>query len=179
MRLTWDNGDRTVLVNPELGGATIGWNLLHEAEDELFAAIEGTAFHTRIILERLEEFGTRLDRVINTGGIPRKNKLLNQVYANVLKKPVLVPDGDITGLGSAIFAFMAIGAFRTIESAQKALCVPYRTFEPEESTTAVYEEMFGHFRQLYFALGQKDSAPAALGGLLPALRRITANQNGS
>ena len=94
----------------------------------------------------------------------------------MLKKPVLVPDGDVTGLGSAIFAFMAIGAFPTIESAQKALCVPYRTFEPEGSTAAVYEEMFNHFRQLYFALGQQDSAPAALGGLLPALQRIAANQ---
>ena len=50
LRLSWDNGDRTVLVNPELGGVTLGWNLLHTAEDELFAAIEGTAFHTRIIL---------------------------------------------------------------------------------------------------------------------------------
>ena len=41
LRLTWDNGDRTVLVNPELGGMTLGWNLMHNPEDELFAAIEG------------------------------------------------------------------------------------------------------------------------------------------
>jgi L-ribulokinase len=54
LRLTWDNGDRTVLVNPELGGITLGWNLTHTAQDELFAAIEGTAFHTRVILERME-----------------------------------------------------------------------------------------------------------------------------
>jgi L-ribulokinase len=54
LRLTWDNGDRTVLVNPELGGVTFGWNLTHSAQDELFAAIEGTAFHTRVILERME-----------------------------------------------------------------------------------------------------------------------------
>src|SRR2546430_1722526 len=47
MHLTWDNGDRTVLVNPNLGGVTLGWNLNHTAEDDLFAAIEGTAFHTR------------------------------------------------------------------------------------------------------------------------------------
>jgi len=51
LRLTWDNGDRTVLVNSELGGVTLGWNLVHTAQDELFAAIEGTAFHTRIILD--------------------------------------------------------------------------------------------------------------------------------
>src|SRR5664279_5611181 len=51
LRMTWDNGDRTVLVNPNLGGMTIGWNLQHTAQDELFAAIEGTAFHTRVILD--------------------------------------------------------------------------------------------------------------------------------
>ena len=58
LRLSWDNGDRTVLVNSELGGVTLGWNLVHTAQDELFAAIEGTAFHTRIILERMAEYGT-------------------------------------------------------------------------------------------------------------------------
>ena len=31
LRLSWDNGDRTVLVNPELGGVTLGWNLVHRA----------------------------------------------------------------------------------------------------------------------------------------------------
>ena len=107
LRLTWDNGDRTVLVNPALGGVTLGWNLMHTAADELFAAIEGTAFHTRIILERMAEFGTPIERVINGGGIPQSNPVLNQVYANVLGKPVLVPSGKVTGLGSAIFAFMA------------------------------------------------------------------------
>ena len=93
LRLSWDNGDRTVLVNPELGGVTLGWNLVHTAQDELFAAIEGTAFHTRIILERMAEHGVRIDRVINAGGIPQKSEVLNQVYANVLNKPVLVPAG--------------------------------------------------------------------------------------
>ncbi len=78
LRLSWDNGDRTVLVNPELGGVTLGWNLIHTAQDELFAAIEGTAFHTRIILERMAEHGVRIDRVINAGGIPQKSEVLNQ-----------------------------------------------------------------------------------------------------
>ncbi len=86
LRLSWDNGDRTVLVNPELGGVTLGWNMVHTAQDELFAAIEGTAFHTRIILERMAEHGVRVDRVINAGGIPQKNEVLNQVYANVLEQ---------------------------------------------------------------------------------------------
>ncbi len=81
-----------MLVKSELGGITLGWNLLHTAQDELFAAIEGTAFHTRIILDRMAEYGVPIERVINAGGIPQNNAMLNQVYADVLNKPVLVPD---------------------------------------------------------------------------------------
>ncbi len=109
LRLTWDNGDRNVLANPTLGGVTFGWNLLHTAQDELFAAIEGTAFHSRIIFERLAEHGVPINRVINGGGIPRKSEALNQIYANVFNKPVLVPEQEVTSLGSAIFAFLAAG----------------------------------------------------------------------
>ena len=71
LRMTWDNGDRTVLVNPNLRGVTLGWNLQSTAQDELFAAIEGTAFHTRVILDRMSEHGVKIDRVINAGGIPQ------------------------------------------------------------------------------------------------------------
>jgi L-ribulokinase len=60
LRIPWDNGGRTVLVNPELGGVTLGWNLTHTPEDEFFAAIEGTAFHTRVILERMASTGLPL-----------------------------------------------------------------------------------------------------------------------
>ena len=131
LRLSWDNGDRTVLVNADLGGVTLGWNLLHTAQDELFAAIEGTAMHTRIILERMAAHGVRIDRVINAGGVPQNNPVLNQVYANVLGKPVLVPNGVPTSLGSGIIALLAAGAFSSIEDAQKALCLPHKTFAPQ------------------------------------------------
>jgi len=174
LRLTWDNGDRTVLVNPELGGVTLGWTLTTAASDELFAAIEGTAFHTRVILERMEQHGVPIRRVINAGGIPQKNATLNYVYANVLNKPILVPRDEVTSLGSAIFAFVAAGAFPTIEAAQDALCPGYTTLAPEPRSAAIYEQLFPLYRRLYFAMGRKDSEPAAIGEVLPALRRIAA-----
>ncbi len=174
LRLSWDNGDRTVLVNPELGGVTLGWNLVHTAQDELLAAIEGTAFHTRIILERMAEHGVRVDRVINAGGVPQKSEVLNRVYANVLNKPVLVPAGIPTSLGSGIMALLAAGAYKTIEEAQAAVCLPLRTVEPDAQAAAVYEELYRHYRDLYFALGTRDAAPVALGRVLPDLRRIAA-----
>ena len=174
LRLSWDNGDRTVLVNPELGGITLGWNLLHTAQDELFAAIEGTAFHTRIILERMAEHGVRVDRVINAGGIPQKNEVLNQVYANVLNKPVLVPSGVPTSLGSGIFALLAAGVYSAIEEAQGAVCLPLRTVEPDPECAAVYERLYRLYRDVYFAMGLRDAAPIALGAVLPELRKIAA-----
>ena len=174
LRLSWDNGDRTVLVNPELGGVTLGWNLVHTAQDELFAAIEGTAFHTRIILERMAEHGVRIDRVINAGGIPQKSEVLNHVYANVLNKPVLVPKGIPTSLGSGIFALMSAGAYKTIEEAQAAVCLPLRTVEPDAKAAAVYEQLYRHYRDVYFALGSRDAKPVALGKVLPELRKIAA-----
>ncbi len=174
LRLSWDNGDRTVLVNAALGGVTLGWNLVHTAQDELFAAIEGTAFHTRIILDRMAEGGVPIERVINAGGIPQSNAVLNQVYADVLNKPVLVPDGIPTSLGSGIFALLATGAFKTIEEAQDAMCLKHRTFTPNPAAVAVYEDLFALYRNTYFALGSPDAEPAALGDILPQLKAIAA-----
>ena len=178
LRLTWDNGDRTVLVNPELSGVTLGWRLTTTAQDELFAAIEGTAFHTRVILERMEQHGVPVRRIINGGGIPQKNAVLNQVYANVMGKPILVPKGDVTSLGSAIFAFMAAGTFKTIAEAQDALVPGYATIQPEAASAEIYQELYRMYRSLYFGFGERRSAATEIGGVLPQLRAIAAKARG-
>jgi L-ribulokinase len=172
LRFSWDNGDRTVLVNPELGGMTLGWNLVHTAQDELFAAIEGTAFHTRIILERMAEHGVPVERVINGGGVPQNNAVLNHIYANVLNKPVLVPDGTPTSLGSGIIALAAAGIFPSIAAAQEKLCLPFKTYLPDSNAVAIYEQLYQLYRKVYFAFGIKDSAATSVGEILPELRRI-------
>jgi L-ribulokinase len=172
LRLSWDNGDRTVLVNPDLGGITLGWHLSNTAQDELFAAIEGTAFHTRIILEQLAQNGVPVERVINGGGVPQNNQVLNQVYANVLGKPVLVPNGIPTSLGSGIFASLAAGAFSSVEEAQARMCLPHKTFAPQPEAVQVYEEIYPLYRKIYFALGRKGADAVPLGDVLPRLIEI-------
>jgi L-ribulokinase len=170
LRMTWDNGDRTVLVNPNLGGITLGWNLQHTAQDELFAAIEGTAFHTRVILDRMSEYGAPTLRVINGGGIPQNNAVLNQVYANVLGRPVLVPGSKVTGIGSAIFAFLAAGTFPTIAEIQDRVCSAFKVCEPEKPAQRVYADLYEHYRRLYFAFGEPGKSD--FGKVLPALIQI-------
>jgi len=177
LRITWDNGDRTVLVNPNLGGITLGWNLQHSAQDELFAAIEGTAFHTRIILDRMTEHGASTHRVINGGGIPQTNAVLNQIYANVLNRPVLVPSSSVTGLGSAIFALRAARAFSTIEEAQQKLCPSYIEYTPEARVREVYNELYEIYRTLYFGFGTRSVDHNCLGAILPAL--LWSSESGS
>jgi L-ribulokinase len=171
LRMTWDNGDRTVLVNPNLGGMTIGWNLQHSPQDELFAAIEGTAFHTRVILDRMGDHGAATTRVINGGGVPQSNPVLNQVYANVLGRPVLVPSSKVTGLGSAIFAFLAAGTFRTIEKAQQKICPEHTTFLPQGGEQKVYDQLYPLYRRLYFGFGDPKSG-SEFANVLPTLIEI-------
>jgi L-ribulokinase len=171
LRITWDNGDRTVLVNPNLRGITFGWNLQTTAQDELFAAIEGSALHTRVILDRMEEHGVTVRRVINAGGIPQKNDVLNQVYANVLGRPVLVPTGNVVSLGSAIFAFLAAGVFKTVEEAQDRLCPQYKIFQPDAPAKRIYDKLYALYRKIYFAFGQPQMAE--FGDLLPELIRLS------
>jgi L-ribulokinase len=171
LRMTWDNGDRTVLVNPNLGGMTLGWNLQSTAQDELFAAIEGTAFHTRVILDRMSEHGAQTKRVINGGGIPQNNPVLNQVYANVLGRPVLVPSSKVTGLGSAIFAFLAAGIFSSIDEAQQQVCPAHTVYEPQPETEGVYSELYDLYRKLYFEFGSPRPG-ASFGNVLPTLIRV-------
>jgi L-ribulokinase len=167
LRIAWDNGDRTILVNPNLRGITLGWNLQHTAQDELFAAIEGTAFQTRVIFDRMEEYGMITKRVINGGGIPQNNSALNQVYANVLGRPVLVPSKSVTSLGAAVFAFLAAKVFQTIEEAQDKIGPTFKIYEPEPEAQTTCNDLYAFYRRIYFDFGLPESG--RFGDILPKL----------
>jgi L-ribulokinase len=110
----------------------------------------------------------------NGGGIPQKNRVLTRVYANAFNKSVLVPSGDVASLGSAIFAFLASGDYRSVEEAQAALCLPCETFLPDARSAATYGKLYPLYREVYFSLGNPASPAARLGHTLPRLRKIAA-----
>jgi len=124
-----------------------------------------------VILDRMSEYGAPTERVINGGGIPQSNPALNQVYANVLGRPVLVPSSKVTGLGSAIFAILAAGSFKTIDEAQRKVCPAYTVFEPQPETQPVYNELYELFRRIYFDFG-RPAETSAFGMALPKLIQI-------
>jgi L-ribulokinase len=99
-------------------------------------------------------------RVINGGGIPQKNPVLNQVYANVLGKPVLVPEGDVTSLGSAIFAFLAAGTFRIRSKKRRRRSARAIAPSPQPEAPAIYAELYPLYRSCIFRLADNRSKSA-------------------
>jgi L-ribulokinase len=97
--------------------------------------------------------------------------VLNQVYANVLGRPVLVPRSKVTGIGAAIFAFLAAGTFRTIDDAQQHVCPGHTTFTPEAGQRRTYDELYFLYRRLYFGFGQPAKSDT-FGDVLPKLIQI-------
>jgi L-ribulokinase len=82
-----------------------------------------------------------------------------------------VPSKSVTSLGSAIFAFLAAGTFKTIEEAQDKICPPHRVFEPEKSEQRAYEELYPLYSKLYFAFG--DPQKNGFAEVLPTLIRVS------
>lgn len=168
MRLNWDNGDRTILVRSDLGAVTLGWDLNHGPADELHAAMEGMALHLGVVYDRMVSGGLSINRVINGGGIPGKNPLLNQIYADVLNREVHVCTTPPVGIGACVFAAMACGALPNIKTAQARLCPPTQVFHPRADRRAAYDRLGEIYRKLYFGFGSGEAVDFSQ--VLPALR---------
>jgi L-ribulokinase len=96
--------------------------------------------------------------------------VLNQVYANILGRPVLVPSSRVTSLGAAIFAFLAAGTFGTIEEAQERICPTHTVYSPDPGSQEVYDQLFGLYRDIYFEFGKVNGT--LFGRTLPKLIEI-------
>jgi L-ribulokinase len=182
LALDWNNGNRTVLVDPRLTGLLIG-QTLHTNRAEVYRTlIEATAFGARAIVERFSEYGIPVDRVVNCGGIAEKNNLFMQIYADVLGRPMLIAGSPQTpALGSAISASVAAGAaaggYDTFEAAQEAMTSLKETrFQPDPEAHAVYNELYGMYLELHDAFGgvsmEKVDLPSLMKRLLDLRSRV-------
>jgi L-ribulokinase len=83
LALDWWNGNRSVLVDVDLTGLLLGATLATKAEEIYRALIEATAYGTRVIVEAFQHNGVPIHELVACGGLPEKNKLLMQIYADV------------------------------------------------------------------------------------------------
>jgi L-ribulokinase len=176
--LDWNNGNRTILVDPRLTGLLIG-QTLHTTRAEIYRAlIEATAFGARAIIERVREYGVTIDRVVCCGGIAEKNDLFMQIYADVIGQPMLVAGSPQTpALGAAVSAAVTAGAaaggYDDWNDAQARMTtLKEKRFDPDPDARPVYDELYGIYRELHDAFGAVEGARADLGMVMKRLLTI-------
>ena len=169
--LDWNNGNRTILVDPRLTGLVLG-QTLHTTRAEIYRAlVEATAFGARAIVERLREHGVAVERVVCCGGIAEKNDVFMQIYADVLGRPMLVAGSAQTpALGSAVAAAVTAGGHASFETAQaKMTRLAARRFDPDPQAVRAYDTLYAIYRELHDSFGGVAGAKADLPTLMKRL----------
>nr|WP_157537350.1 ribulokinase [Kitasatospora azatica] len=152
--LDWMNGNRSTLVDHHLSGVIVGLTLATRPEEVYRALLEATAFGTRVIVEALEQGGVPVHEFIVTGGL-KKNALLMQIYADVLRRPVSLAESEQgPALGSAIHAAVAAGAHPDVRSAAAAMGRKSEgAYQPNPADADAYDELFAEYRALHDHFG--------------------------
>jgi L-ribulokinase len=164
LALDWWNGNRSVLVDVDLTGLMLGATLLTKAPEMYRALIEATAFGTRVIVDAFDNNGVPVNELVACGGLPDKNRLLMQIYADVTGREIKVSDSAQTpALGSAMFgavaAGKAAGGYDSIyEAAPKMARLKKHTFKPDPQASQVYDRLYAEYVTLhdYFGRGAND-----------------------
>ncbi|MFG1994536.1 ribulokinase [Actinoplanes sp. NPDC048988] len=155
--LDWHNGNRSVLVDHHLSGVIVGQTLATRPFEIYKALIEATAFGTRTIIESFEKAGVPVTEFVAAGGLKR-NTLVMQIYADVLRRPISVATSDqAPALGSAIHAAVAAGAYPDVATAAATMGrVEKAVFEPDPAAADVYDRLFAEYSVLhdYFGRGE-------------------------
>jgi L-ribulokinase len=175
LALDWNNGNRTILVDQRLTGLLLGQTLYTTPAEIYRALIEATAFGALTIINRFEEYGVKVEQIINCGGIAEKNPVVMQIYADVTGRPMKVSrSGQTCALGSAIAAAVIAGAHKDYASAQRAMTgVKKQVFRPDPKAHAIYRELYPLYRQLHDAFGT-TSADGKLHNVMKKLLEIRA-----
>jgi L-ribulokinase len=158
LALDWNNGNRTILVDVRLSGLMVGQTLQTQAHEIYRALLEATGFGALRIIDRMEEYGVRVEQVINCGGLAAKNSLLMQIYADIIGRPMKISRSEQTpALGAAIFTSVAAGVsaggHASVNDAQKCMVGTGKEFAPVEESHRTYKRLYGLYRQLHDAFG--------------------------
>ncbi|MGH7953950.1 MAG: FGGY-family carbohydrate kinase, partial [Limisphaerales bacterium] len=158
LALDWNNGNRTILVDQQLTGLLVGQTLYTTPPEIYRALVEATAFGALTIINRFEEFGVKINQVINCGGIADKSALTMQIYADVTGRPMKVSRSAQTcALGSAIAGAVVAGVHKNFAGAQKAMTgLKPKIYKPNPKAHEIYKELYAIYKTLHDAFGTRE-----------------------
>ena len=155
LALDWNNGNRTILVDPRLSGLLLG-TTLHTTRAEIYRAlVEATAFGARAIIERIEKYGVKVERIVCAGGIAEKSSMLMQVYADVTGRTMQVAgSSQACALGAAVAAAVLAGEHAGFPQAQKAMTsVKALQYKPRTAERKTYDRLYRLYMSVHDAFG--------------------------
>ncbi len=158
--LDWWNGNRSILIDPELRGLVVGFHMGTRPENLFRALLEAAAFGTRVILDHFQAQGLPVKDVVTTGGIAGKNSLFLQILADATGRSFHVARTDqACALGAAVCGAAAAGpergGFSGVVAAARALAgEPRATFHPDPSARDAYEKVFSLYMELHDHFGR-------------------------
>jgi L-ribulokinase len=164
LALDWWNGNRSVLVDADLSGLILGVTLLTKPEEIYRALIEATAYGTNMIIETFNNAGVPIKDLYACGGLPEKNKMLMQIYADVTNMEIRISASPQTpALGAAMFGAVAAGSERggydsIFDAAKKMAKLKDEVFRPIPENVEVYKKLYAEYKRLhdYFGRGEND-----------------------
>ena len=122
-------------------------------EDMTQAVLEGVAFATRDMYEVAKSIGVAPQRTMICGGA--KSPLWRKMIANILNVEVDVPACEEgPGMGGAMLAMVACGAYKTVEDAAAAIVKVDKTEKPDPELVKKYEARYQQFKTIYPALAE-------------------------
>ncbi|WP_436938245.1 ribulokinase [Staphylococcus xylosus] len=157
--LDWHNGNRSVLSDSNLKGSLFGMTLQTRHEEIYGAYLEATAFGAKMIMQQYQGWQMEVDHVFACGGIPKKNGLLMEIYANILNKKITVIDSEYApAIGAAILGAICGGAHPDFNSAIEAMKEPvlYQV-EPDPQQVRIYKKLFSAYKELHDLHGYKKA----------------------
>jgi len=171
--LDWHNGNRSILSDSKLRGVLIGETLNTKIEDIYKAYMEATAFGAKMIINNYEEWGMQIDKVFACGGIPQKNELLMQIYADILNRPIHVSASYYApAIGAAILGSVAGREHETVVEAVHDMKQPIsKTVHPISQNVKNYQKLFEIYKTIhdYYGLQSHD--------IMQQLDELTHQQN--
>ncbi len=177
LALDWNNGNRTILVDQRLTGLLLGQTLYTTPAEIYRALIEATAFGALTIINRFEEYGVKVEQIVNCGGIAEKNPLVMQIYADVTGRPIKISrSGQTCALGAAIAGAVVAGSkaggYDDYPAAQRSMTgLKSRVFKPDPQAHAVYQQLYPLYRKLHDSFGTQQP-DGSLYGVMKELIQI-------
>jgi FGGY-family pentulose kinase len=142
-------GNRTPWTDPTSRGVIRGLTLRHTPAHVFRAMMEGVAYGTRVILDRMEQEGVAIDELVVCGGAA-KSDLWMQIHADVTSKTITIPEEQqATVLGCAILATVGAGIYDSIEEAANQMVRIKKVVEPDIPKHAEYRFYVDQYIKTY------------------------------